>query len=84
MSAAASLVIDWSEQGYMPDAVIRSGIRGLLRERLTMRAAPIAPVPHKLNEQHWCSSAVDSCVTESRRQSRSVAMCSAADDQLMH
>jgi hypothetical protein len=35
MSAAASLVIDWSEPGYMPDAVIRSGIRGLLRERLT-------------------------------------------------
>jgi cyclopropane-fatty-acyl-phospholipid synthase len=57
----------------MPDAVIRSGIRGLLRERLTelsfghceahaayvnafvadMRAAPIAPVPHKANEQHY-------------------------------
>jgi cyclopropane-fatty-acyl-phospholipid synthase len=73
MSAAASLVIDWSEQGYMPDAVIRSGIRGLLRERLTelrfrtcaahaayvnaftaaMRTAPIAPVPHKANEQHY-------------------------------
>ena len=34
MSAAASLVIDWSEQGYMQDAVIRTGIRGLLPERL--------------------------------------------------
>jgi cyclopropane-fatty-acyl-phospholipid synthase len=73
MSAAASLVIDWTEQGYMPDAVIRSGIRKLLRERLNelhfgdcathaayvhafvaeMRTAPIAPVPHKANEQHY-------------------------------
>jgi cyclopropane-fatty-acyl-phospholipid synthase len=28
------LVIDWSEQGYIPDAAIRSGIRRLLRDRL--------------------------------------------------
>ena len=34
MSAAASLVIDWTEHGFVPDAVIRQGVRRLLRERL--------------------------------------------------
>jgi cyclopropane-fatty-acyl-phospholipid synthase len=33
MSAAARL-IDWTEQGLVPDTVIRAGIRKLLRERL--------------------------------------------------
>lgn len=34
MSAAASLAIDWSEQGFIPDAAIRRGIRHLLKGRL--------------------------------------------------
>jgi cyclopropane-fatty-acyl-phospholipid synthase len=72
MNSAAALVIDWTEQGYVPDAVIRAGIRRLLRERLQelatdctaqadyvnafvrdMNAAPIAPIPHIANEQHY-------------------------------
>ncbi len=34
MSAAAQLALDWTEQGRMPDAFIRAGIRRLLRARL--------------------------------------------------
>ncbi len=34
MSAAAQLALDWTEQGRMPDAVIRAGIRRLVRARL--------------------------------------------------
>ncbi|UCE89529.1 MAG: class I SAM-dependent methyltransferase [Pseudomonadota bacterium] len=65
--------IDWTEQGLVPDLMIRRGIRRLLRERLdelahkdvetmadaqrgfvrSMRGAPIAPLPHKANEQHY-------------------------------
>lgn len=73
MSETASLLIDWTEQGYLPDAVIRRGVRRLLRERIAelefasceqhaqyvrdfvmaMRAAPIAILPEKANEQHY-------------------------------
>ena len=34
MKQAAELAIDWVEQGYVPDAVIRSGIRRLCARRL--------------------------------------------------
>jgi len=34
MSAAARIAIDWVEQGYVPDAVLRRGIRRLLEQRL--------------------------------------------------
>jgi len=34
MSHAARLAIDWTEQGYVPDRVIRAGIRRLLKQRL--------------------------------------------------
>jgi cyclopropane-fatty-acyl-phospholipid synthase len=34
MSAATAKAIDWSEQGLIPDPLIRAGIRRLLRERL--------------------------------------------------
>jgi len=72
MVKAASTVIDWVEQGLVPDAVVRRGIRALLRQRLSelpqscetaathkrqfvamMDASPIAPLPHKANEQHY-------------------------------
>jgi len=39
MSAATSKAIDWSEQGLIPDYLIRAGIRRLLRDRL----AELAP-----------------------------------------
>ena len=55
------------ERRLVPDAVIRSGIRRLCRERLrdesrvdangafvdTMRDGPVAPVPERANEQHY-------------------------------
>jgi len=34
MSRAARLAIDWTEQGLLPDRVIRAGIRRLLKQRL--------------------------------------------------
>jgi cyclopropane-fatty-acyl-phospholipid synthase len=34
MSAATTVAINWVEQGYVPDPVIRHGIRRLLRQRL--------------------------------------------------
>jgi cyclopropane-fatty-acyl-phospholipid synthase len=34
MSGAAATVIDWVEQGLVPDLVVRRGIRALLRQRL--------------------------------------------------
>ena len=34
MSHATKIAIDWVEQGLVPDAVVRSGIRRLLRDRL--------------------------------------------------
>jgi len=73
MSFATRQAINWTEQGLVPDSVIRGGIRRLLRARLAhlraddaehaaeatahfiaeMNAAPIAPLPHKANEQHY-------------------------------
>ena len=73
MSYATRQAINWTEQGLVPDSVIRGGIRRLLRERLAelraddvahaaettaafiaeMNTAPIAPLPHKANEQHY-------------------------------
>lgn len=72
-SYATRQFMRWTDQGLVPDGVIRSGIRNLLRRRLTelncedvehaaeetarfaaaMRTAPIAPIPHKANEQHY-------------------------------
>ena len=73
MIQAARKAIGWTEQGLVPDAVIRGGIRRLLKARLEavhaddveragdetarfivdMDGAPIAPLPHKANEQHY-------------------------------
>ncbi len=39
MSQVTQLAIDWVEQGLMPDAVIRAGIRRLCKQRLTEIAA---------------------------------------------
>jgi cyclopropane-fatty-acyl-phospholipid synthase len=67
------IALGWTEQGLVPDVVIRAGIRRLLRERmeeiaagdcdaaaaladefaLSMRSAPVAPLPEKANEQHY-------------------------------
>jgi cyclopropane-fatty-acyl-phospholipid synthase len=40
MTSAARLAINWVEQGYVPDAVVRQGIRRLCRQRLEEIAAP--------------------------------------------
>ncbi len=73
MGSAAALALNWVEQGYVPDKVVRLGIARFLRERLEeihaddaeaaadlqsvfiagMREAPMAPLPHKANEQHY-------------------------------
>ncbi|NIR29656.1 MAG: class I SAM-dependent methyltransferase [Gammaproteobacteria bacterium] len=73
MRPATNIALDWSEQGRVPDALIRHGIRRLCRQRLDelrasdceaadeayaaflarMEVAPIAPLPHKANEQHY-------------------------------
>ncbi|MDM0044505.1 cyclopropane-fatty-acyl-phospholipid synthase family protein [Variovorax dokdonensis] len=64
--------IRWVEQGFVPDYVVRLGIRNFLRQRLTevsgnaaatlamtrsfarsMFTAPVAPLAHKANEQHY-------------------------------
>lgn len=66
MKAAIAL----AERDLVPDALVRAGIRALLRRRLAQCAAaradgsearflaslvsaPVAPVPHKANEQHY-------------------------------
>jgi cyclopropane-fatty-acyl-phospholipid synthase len=66
-------MLSWAEQGRLPDAFLRAGIRRLLRARLeeigdgnpalsadlasafalAMRAAPVAPLPHLANQQHY-------------------------------
>ena len=73
MQTATNLAINWIEQGLAPDAMVRAGIRRLLKERLVeiqagdcaaageigdlfvsgLRAAPIALVPEKANQQHY-------------------------------
>ena len=73
MTSAMQRAIDWTEQGLVPDLVMRQGIRRLLKERRAeicaddaaagadagaafvaeMRAAPVALVPEKANEQHY-------------------------------
>ena len=70
---ATDLAIDLTEHGLVPDTLIRSGMRRLLRQRLVeveaddcersadaqhvfvqaMDAAPVAPLAHKANEQHY-------------------------------
>lgn len=64
---AGRAVTDLMERGWVPDAIIRRGIRRLCAERLAgeaaldrrsaflaeMRQGPIAPVPEKANEQHY-------------------------------
>lgn len=73
MSYATRQAINWTEQGLVPDSVVRGAIRRLLRARLAelraddvehvaeetarfvaeMDQSPIAPLPHKANEQHY-------------------------------
>ncbi len=73
MSYATRQAINWTEQGLVPDGVVRGAIRRLLRTRLAelraddaervaeatalfvaaMDESPIAPLPHKANEQHY-------------------------------
>ena len=73
MSYATRQAINWTEQGLVPDGVVRGAIRRLLRARLAelrvddaehvaeetarfvaeMNQSPIAPVPHKANQQHY-------------------------------
>jgi cyclopropane-fatty-acyl-phospholipid synthase len=73
MSYATRQAINWTEQGLVPDGVVRGAIRRLLRARLAdlrtdnaehvaeatarfvveMNQSPIAPLPHKANEQHY-------------------------------
>jgi cyclopropane-fatty-acyl-phospholipid synthase len=40
MSTATNLAISWVEQGYVPDAVLRRGIRRLVEQRLAQLSAP--------------------------------------------
>jgi cyclopropane-fatty-acyl-phospholipid synthase len=73
MRTTANLAFELTEQGYVPDLVVRRGIQHLLKQRLqevhgvdaeascrlqqsfieAMRAAPVALVPDKANEQHY-------------------------------
>ena len=73
MGYATRRAINWTEQGLVPDGVVRGAIRRLLRARLAelraddvehvadetarfvaeMDQSPIAPLPHKANEQHY-------------------------------
>lgn len=73
MKAALGLALRAADRGLLPDALIRRGIRRLLRARLdamrfrdcetmagdtrafieAMGRAPVAPLPHKANEQHY-------------------------------
>ncbi len=73
MNTATARTIDWTEQGLVPDVVVRHGIRRLLRDRIarlqtddceagmraktafvaSLRDAPVAPLAHKANEQHY-------------------------------
>jgi cyclopropane-fatty-acyl-phospholipid synthase len=62
-----STALGLTEAGFLPDFIIREGIRQLSRATLeahrygpgnstfleSMRRAPLAPVPHKANEQHY-------------------------------
>jgi len=60
--------VGWAEEGRLPDALIRVGIRRMVARRLreaaapeasphrfarVMKAGPIAPIPEKPNEQHY-------------------------------
>ena len=73
MSGVFGAALRAAEQGWLPDAAIRAGMRRLLCTRLdairsrdceamaddtrafieAMRCAPVAPVPHLANEQHY-------------------------------
>ncbi len=73
MSRAEQLAVEWTERGWVPDALVRKGIRRLLKDRLVeidaadcesmsesardfvaaMDRSPIAPLPHKANDQHY-------------------------------
>ncbi len=73
MENNAARAIDWTEQGLVPDPVIRHGIKRLLKRRLAglasddcealaarkaafirdMNQAPVAPLAHRANEQHY-------------------------------
>jgi cyclopropane-fatty-acyl-phospholipid synthase len=61
----AGVAIDAVERGLVPDAWTRAAIRRMCRQRLNesgpaeqefaeaMRRGPIAPLPHKANDQHY-------------------------------
>lgn len=65
--AFLNLAVDAAEQGYVPDRVIRWGIRRLCAQRIEqcasgpspkdfaeqMRLGPVAPDPEKANQQHY-------------------------------
>lgn len=71
--ALSSLALEFTERGIVPDRLVRSGIRRLLRQRLdeiatddpaaaaekaeafvsSLRAAPVALLTEKANEQHY-------------------------------
>jgi cyclopropane-fatty-acyl-phospholipid synthase len=73
MTAATATALNWIEQGFVPDRVVRLGIRRLLKQRLdeiadtdparaaeqaqlfidSLTDAPVAPLAHKANEQHY-------------------------------
>jgi cyclopropane-fatty-acyl-phospholipid synthase len=51
MSRATHLAINWTEQGLVPDSVIRAGIRRLLRQRLVEIHADDAEAAARLTER---------------------------------
>lgn len=51
MSSSSSLALDWVEQGYLPDAVVRRGIRRLCEQRLATLAPGDAELAARLSEE---------------------------------
>ncbi len=52
MTTATQLALDWTEQGRMPDALIRAGIRRLLRTRLSEIRADDCEAMEDAKRQH--------------------------------
>ncbi len=86
--------IDAVERGLMPDAVTRLAIRRMCTQRLgevsvseedfagAMRRGPIAPIPHKANEQHYELPAEFFAAVLGPRKKYSCCLWSAATTQL--